>query len=178
MKRRKNNYLLVDGYNIINAWPDLIKAQEISLDNARESLIDMMAELGQITGEKVIIVFDSYLKKGAIRQYYFRKGIEIVYTQELETADNYIERIVSKAEKNDFYKVASSDGIIQSIVFGKGASRISAKELKYYYESSKENLLNRTARQLKKTSKSNKNLVSIEESSLEALKELEKKLKE
>ncbi|MDO5027238.1 MAG: NYN domain-containing protein [Tissierellia bacterium] len=178
MTREKNNYLLVDGYNIINAWPELIEAQEISLDNARESLIDMMAELSQITNESVIIVFDSYLKKAAVRQHFFRKGIEIVFTQEFETADNYIERKVADAGKNDYYKVASSDGIIQSIVFGKGASRISANELKYYYQTSKENLLKRTSRKLKDMSKSNKNIVSIEQASLEILNELEKKLKE
>lgn len=176
MRREKTRYLLIDGYNIINSWDDLKKAQEISLDEAREELIDRMAELASITGEKVILVFDSYLKKNAVRQFYKRKGIEVVFTKEFETADNYIERLVSNAGKNDEYKVASSDALIQSIIFGKGASRISSNELRFYYDQNKERLLDRTSRKLKKLSKFNKNIVSIEDSSFEILEELEKKL--
>lgn len=178
MKRQKNKYLVIDGYNIINSWDELKDAQDLSLDEAREQLIGKMAELSYITGENIIIVFDSYLKKNAVRQFYERKGIEIVFTQEFETADNYIERLVSNAGKNDEYKVASSDALIQSIIFGQGASRISSSELKYYYEQSKKNLLEKTSIKLKKTSKANKNIVSIKDSSLEALKEIEKKINE
>lgn len=177
MKNKKHNYLLVDGYNIINSWPDLIETQKISLDDAREKLIDSMAELASITGEKVILVFDSYLKKEAIRQYHYRKGIKIVFTKEFETADNYIEKVVTNANKYDTYKVASSDALIQSIIFGKGASRISAKELKFYYDNNKKILIDNTTRKTKKLSKANKDIVSIAKSSFEALEELEKKLK-
>ncbi len=178
MKGRKKHILLVDGYNIINSWPELIEAQSISLDAAREELIDKMAELAGITGEILILVFDSYLQKNATRQHLKRKGIEIVFTKEFETADNYIERLVSEAGKNDIIKVASSDALIQSISFGKGASRISALELKFYYESNKDGLISRTSKKMKEGSKLSKNIVSVGESSVKVFEELEKKFKE
>lgn len=177
MQGLKKYYLLVDGYNIINAWQDLKDAQDISLDNARDLLIDIMAELAKITGERTIIVFDSYLQKNPLRQYISKKGIEIVFTKEFETADNYIESFVSHAGKHDIIKVASSDAIIQSITFGKGASRISAMELKHYYESSKEQTINRLTRNTKKHSKKSKNIVSISKESFALLEEIEKQLK-
>ena len=85
MKGRKKHILLVDGYNIINSWPELIEAQSISLDAAREELIDKMAELAGITGEILMLVFDSYLQKNATRQHLKRKGIEIFQKRSILT---------------------------------------------------------------------------------------------
>lgn len=176
MHVNKRYYMVVDGYNVINSWEILKDAGEISLDNARQSLLDMMAELAKITGEKIIVVFDSYLQKNPTRQHYSHKGVEIVYTKEFETADNYIERFVNEAKKNDIIKVASSDATIQTITFGKGASRISSRELYNYYINSKKNLIRRSDIHLKKGSKAIKNIVSIEGDSLALIEELERKM--
>lgn len=163
MPRNKRHYLLVDGYNIINSWEELKTAQESSLDEARELLIDMMSELKSITDEEIIVVFDSYLQKRATNTIEHRKGIEIVFTKENETADNYIEKLVANKSKNDQYKVASSDSIIQSMIFSKGATRISARELFYYYKSNKDHVISRSIRN---KGNSNKNIVSLDDKSI------------
>lgn len=173
MRIVKKYYLLVDGYNIINFWDELRSISIISLDEARQSLVDMMAELGSITGETIIVVFDSYLQKNPTRQIIETKGIEVVFTKEYETADNYIEMLVSNSKKHEIFKVASSDSMIQSMIFGKGANRVSANELKYYYEYNKELAIKQ--RKLKEKKKDT-NIVSLNNRSLDALDALEELL--
>jgi len=170
MPRNKRHFLLIDGYNIINFWEDLKSAQENSLDEARELLIDMMSELKSITGEKIIIVFDSYLQKKATNTIEHRKGVEIVFTKEYETADNYIEKLVANKEKNDLIKVASSDSIIQSMIFSKGATRLSARELYYYYKGNKELLIDRNQ---KKKKKSSQDIVGLDDKSIALIESLQ-----
>lgn len=172
MQNRKKHYLIVDGYNVIYAWDVLKELQRISLDEARELLIEYMSELTSITGEIIIVVFDSYNVKSPTITIENRKNIQIVFTKEYQTADSYIEKFVSDGGKNDIFKVASSDSAIQSLTFGKGASRISSKELEFYYYTQKNSLIDKSA---KKISKTNTNIVSLNEDSLKILEEIENK---
>ena len=65
--KNKQIYLYVDGYNIINAWPNLYKlSNDVDLDSAREELIDIMKEYQNLSGEQVYVVFDAYLVKGGM----------------------------------------------------------------------------------------------------------------
>ena len=36
----KRDFLLVDGYNIIHAWSELLEMTEVSLESARQKLMD------------------------------------------------------------------------------------------------------------------------------------------
>lgn len=130
MKGNVKEYLFVDGYNIINCWDDLRALSNISLETARNELIDTMAEYQSYTGIKVIIVFDAHLVRGSIEKKEIIKGIEIIYTKEKETADHYIERKLDEIGRIKKVRVATSDWIEQQIVIGRGGTRISARELK------------------------------------------------
>ncbi|MGF7058345.1 NYN domain-containing protein [Brassicibacter mesophilus] len=130
MKGNVKEYLFVDGYNIINCWDDLRALSNISLETARNELIDIMAEYQSYTGIKVIIVFDAHLVRGSIEKKEIIKGIEIIYTKEKETADHYIERKLDEIGRIKKVRVATSDWIEQQIVIGRGGTRISARELK------------------------------------------------
>lgn len=131
MKKMKRNFLLVDGYNIIHGWKDLKEMSEVSLESARQKLMDI---LGNYKGFKsdieVIVVFDGYLVKGSIGTVYEHNNIYVVYTKEAETADHYIEKTVNGLPKECSVRVATSDGLEQLIVLGHGAIRMSASELK------------------------------------------------
>ena len=124
----QGNYLLVDGYNIIFAWEELKKISEKSLDSARAELINMMCSYQGYTGVELILVFDAYRVKGRHREVEKYFNINIVYTNEAETADTYIERVTHELSKKYRVKVATSDGAEQLIIFGNGAGRISASE--------------------------------------------------
>ncbi|GAA0304661.1 hypothetical protein GGQ92_001674 [Gracilibacillus halotolerans] len=121
--------LLVDGYNIIGAWDELKRLRDEDLDQARNLLVEKMAEYGSYRKRRVIVVFDAYEVKGIEnKQKHF--NVEIIFTKEQETADECIERLI-KELKNVKTKVfvATSDFAEQRTIFGQGAYRISAREL-------------------------------------------------
>lgn|SRR5699024_2150625 len=130
--------LLVDGYNIIGDWDELIKLREKDIAQARKRLIERMEEYQAYAGNRIIIVFDAlYVKGTEHRQLY--NGVEVIYTREDETADECIERLVKslKTVNNEVY-VATSDYMEQRTIFSRGALRVPARELQLnieHYES-------------------------------------------
>lgn len=136
LDREINQYdelLFVDGYNIINSWGSLKSQSADELEESRRALINILIEFKHYTPEGVVLVFDSYNVK-TDRQVIFEEKLIIVYTRELETADHFIERFVEKYAKRKKIRVATSDRLEQDIILGKGATRISAKELEYEIE--------------------------------------------
>ncbi len=127
-------FLIVDGYNIIHAWPELEDLTSVSLESARVKLMDILCNYQGASGETVILVFDGYLVKGSVGSVTEYNNIYVVYTKEAETADHYIERTVTKIPREYRVKVATNDGLEQTIIMGKGATRITARELKMLIE--------------------------------------------
>lgn len=121
--------MLVDGYNMIGDWPELIKLKDIELEAAREKLLNMLADYQGFTGIHLYVVFDAYQTPGQGASYK-QHGINVVYTKEKETADECIERISSVwINKRRNVYVATSDMAEQHVIFGHGALRMSAREL-------------------------------------------------
>lgn len=121
--------LLIDGYNIIHAWPELKNIAEQSLEEARHVLLEMMQDFQGYKGYRLIVVFDAHMIPGGLEKKEMVGGVEVVYTRENETADHYIERLVDGIPKNIQVMVATSDYLQQTIVMSRGAVRISAREL-------------------------------------------------
>lgn len=122
-------YLLVDGYNIIFAWDKLKKIADNSLEDARDKLLAIMSNYRGVKKAEVIVVFDAHKVKGGTGSYIKQGNIYVVYTKEAETADTYIERTTNILAKDYKVSVATSDGLEQIIIMGRGAIRISASEL-------------------------------------------------
>ncbi|MCT4618556.1 MAG: NYN domain-containing protein [Marinisporobacter sp.] len=127
-----NQFLLVDGYNVINAWQRLKEIGKNNLEEARDLLIQEMVDYKHYTGYHVLVVFDAHYVKGTNTKSFFTKGVEVVFTKEHQTADSYIEKKVEELMKNrrNFVTVATSDWAEQQVVLGSGAVRISARELR------------------------------------------------
>lgn len=132
-----DEYLLVDGYNIIHAWGELRAIAGEDLESARQKLINIMEDYRGYKDINIIIVFDAYKLKGNIGKKYRYNNIDIVYTKEAETADRFIERITDKIGRIKKVRVATSDALEQIIILGKGATRLSARELKQEIDFSK-----------------------------------------
>lgn len=131
------NILVVDGYNIIGAWNILKAVKDQEIAQARDMLIEYMAEYQAYTGDRVIIVFDAYYVQGMASKLKTFK-VEVLYTKEKETADERIERIVSDLNNvRDQVYVATSDYAEQRTIFGRGALRKSARELYLEWKESK-----------------------------------------
>lgn len=123
-------YLLVDGYNIIFAWPELKKQADENLEAARYRLADMLCNYQGYKNIGVILIFDGYKSKGNEGSVFQYHNIDIVYTREAQTADNFIELVAQEMGRKVNIRVATSDGLEQVIILGKGAARMSARELK------------------------------------------------
>ena len=123
-------FLLVDGYNIIHAWDELRElVEDVSLESARQRLMDILSNYKGVQKATIILVFDGYLVKGNIGTVYEYHNIYVVYTKEAETADHYIERVVTSLPKHYRVRVATGDGLEQLIIYGQGAIRMTAREL-------------------------------------------------
>lgn len=125
----KPEYLLVDGYNIIFAWDELKSLAQSSLDAARVQLTELLCNYQGYRGNRVILVFDAYKVHGGVEKVEKHNNITVVYTKEAETADAYIEKATYRLGKDNRVRVATSDGLVQVIILGHGALRVSASAL-------------------------------------------------
>ncbi|WAM32726.1 NYN domain-containing protein [Caldicellulosiruptor naganoensis] len=164
---------MVDGYNFINAWSHLKRIAEDDLEAARKKLLDILADFSGYKGYKITIVFDSHLVKGAQRKREVINDIEVVFTKEGETADNYIERYVYENAKVERIAVVTSDYLEQLMVLGSGAVRIPPRELIYEIESYKKELEKKTD---EKTKKKEKIEDALDSSIIEKLEKFKKRL--
>ena len=129
--RKGDDYLLVDGYNVIHAWDDLRALAREDLDGARLRLIDRLRNYQGWKKSKVIVVFDAYKVKGNPGSVERMGDLFVVYTKEAETADMYIEKTTYALSKENRVRVATSDGLEQMIILGHGAVRVPAAEFEY-----------------------------------------------
>lgn len=123
-------YLLVDGYNIIHAWPELKELTEDNMDGARVKLLDALCNYQGIKKCVVIVVFDAHLVQGHLEEITDYHNIHVVFTKEAQTADQYIEKFAHENQKKYNITVATSDSLEQVIIRGAGCSLLSAMELK------------------------------------------------
>ena len=127
--RGREDYLLVDGYNIIHAWSELQKLAQDDLDGARQRLLHRLRNYQGWKKCRVIVVFDAYKVKGGSGSVERDGDVWVVYTKEAETADMYIEKTTYELGRKHRVRVATSDALEQLIILGHGAQRMSAAEL-------------------------------------------------
>ncbi|TGE34494.1 TetM/TetW/TetO/TetS family tetracycline resistance ribosomal protection protein [Desulfosporosinus sp. Sb-LF] len=129
-KETQEEYLLVDGYNIIHAWPELKELVDDNMDGARMKLLDTLSNYQGIRKCRIIVVFDAYRVQGHLEEVIDYHNIHMVYTKEAQTADQYIEKFAHDNQKKYNITVATSDGLQQIIIRGAGCALLSARELK------------------------------------------------
>ncbi len=123
--------LIVDGYNVIHAWPSLKRlTTEATLEAARDRLIERVAVLGMVTGESVTVVFDAHHSSAMANSEDTVDGVRVIFTRKGHSADHAIERIAYTArDAGDIITVATSDRFQRDLVRGTGGAVISALEL-------------------------------------------------
>ena len=126
---KRDEYLLVDGYNIIFAWEELNELAKQSVDGARGKLMDILCNYQGMKKCEVILVFDAYRVQNHQTEILDYHNIHVVYTKEAETADQYIEKFAHQNASKYKITVATSDGIEQIIIRGQGCQLLSAREL-------------------------------------------------
>ena len=125
----RQQYLIVDGYNIIFAWDELAQMAKHDLDAARRHLCDWLSSYAGFKKCRLVLVFDGYKQKGSQGSKEQFHNIQVVYTKEGETGDAYIEWLASQIGSNYHVKVATSDSLVQIASLRSGVLRMSAREL-------------------------------------------------
>lgn len=146
MKKKWTDYLVVDGYNVINAWANLKKIAETSLEEAREKLNFILEEYASFRGIYTIVVYDAYRVKTTMDRRREKGNLLVIYTKEHQTADSYIEQFITELgpKKHLSIRVATDDMAEQQITLGKGGTRISTRELDIEIRQSREKIASRT----------------------------------
>lgn len=129
-KRKK--ILIVDGYNVINVRKPV--RESLALEDARNRLTERLHDYAGWSGQRVIVVYDAWLSTRTSRSVEERGDLQVVFTMKGETADNYIERLCDDLQEDISMRrvevrVATSDLVEQTIAFGRGAVRVSSREL-------------------------------------------------
>ncbi|ERK32495.1 MULTISPECIES: NYN domain-containing protein [Clostridium] len=162
--------LFVDGYNVINSWPNLKKIKEYSYESARQQLIETLHNYANYEDCNINIVFDAHKVEGNLEnKEEVDKRLSVVFTKDGETADNYIERQVNELGRRFEVLVVTSDWLEQQTIFQRGAIRVSSLEFYHIIVNMEKEIISET----KKVTKGSKNLLedSIDK---EVLKKLEK----
>ena len=141
-KRRKTgeDYVIVDGYNVIFAWDTLRELSEHNIDSARGKLMDILSNYQGYMNCKLIVVFDGYKVKDNKGERFPYDDIEVVYTKEGETADAHIEKLTHELARKHKVTVVTSDGLEQIVTMGQGAIRMSSRDFKLEVERVNEHL--------------------------------------
>jgi hypothetical protein len=128
------NELIVDGYNVIHAWPELapiIKGGHA--EEARRRLTVMLGEYAAATGERVTVVFDAHGRARDHGPGETVDGVTVIFGSKAQTADHVIERRVSVAKHRGdagLVTVATGDRLQRDLVMGMGGAVIGAEALR------------------------------------------------
>ncbi len=140
-KEPGEEYLLVDGYNVIHADQEMAELAEENMDSARGRLMDELCNYQGAKGMNLIVVFDAYRVAGHQTETFDYHNIHVVFTKEAETADQYIERFAHDHAKKHNVTVATSDGLEQIIIRGEGCGLMSSRDLIYDMKKVREDVL-------------------------------------
>ena len=136
----RQQYLIVDGYNIIFAWDELAEMARHDLDAARRHLCDSLSSYAGFKKCRIVLVFDGYKVKGNLGEKTQYHNIQVVFTKENETGDSYIEALAAQIGSNYQVRVATSDSLVQLSSLRSGVLRVSARELKEEIEAARKEM--------------------------------------
>ena len=122
--------LIVDGYNIIFAWPELSAVKDVKLEDARDLLISILADYAAMTRQKVTVVFDSHRRPDAEASTQTVHGVQVIYSGRKTSADHVIEKLLFEVKASDEVTVATSDALQRDLALGRQIKTVSALTLK------------------------------------------------
>jgi len=134
-KQSTDAILVIDGYNIIGACPDLRQVRDRnSLEDSRHRLAEHLMSYGALGGYHIWLVFDAYDTRGPASVDRRTETLQIHYTPLGQTADTYIEKLCAdfRYDVRRFQQrliVATSDRAQRLMVVGYGAEWMSAQHL-------------------------------------------------
>jgi len=165
-----NPILFVDGYNVIGAWPN-IQRNPMTVNEARDRLIDLLEDYAGATEQEVILVFDGHQGDRPTTSIEHLHTLTVIFTKHGQTADQYIEKSCGKLPAYREVRVATSDYLEQTMILGRGATRLSSRELWQELTTSRHSLRSRHIAQ-KATSAKTPLLSGLSDEEMQALEQI------
>lgn len=122
------HHVVVDGYNVIHAWPELKSAMRFGYAAACKRLIEAVRVLHDMEGLRVTVVFDGNGDAINIERPNKELTFSVIYAAAGVSADTVIERIVCNSN-GKYVTVVTADASIMNVAKTRGARTMSPFEL-------------------------------------------------
>jgi uncharacterized protein len=127
-------HLLVDGSNVMHAWPELRALLGRDRDTARGKLSQAVSVLHDVEQVRVSLVFDGRGQEISVEQPSGQATFALIYTPSGTTADDVIEQLVGQAREPGQCVVATDDRAERQVIESLGAAGMSAADLATWIE--------------------------------------------
>ncbi len=127
-------HLLIDGANILHAWPELRKLLKTDREAARSQLLQRAAAIHDSESVRVTIVHDGRGEEIVVERPSGQASFSVIYTPTSLTADDVIEQMVANASDPSACVVATDDRTERETVTAAGASTMHAGDLRAWIE--------------------------------------------
>lgn len=117
--------ILVDGYSLLNQWPELIGMHSPFSAAARDGLIHRLTLYRDAIGTPITIVFDGAGPRPDASQVPSTPLLEILYSRAGQTADQIIERVAARMTPYGEVLVVTDDHAERDTVRSLGGSTAS-----------------------------------------------------
>ncbi|MCC5842486.1 MAG: NYN domain-containing protein [Opitutales bacterium] len=141
------SHLLLDGWNLLYAWGDLVVGSPKDGAAAAGVLVARVQPLLRDGRLLVTIVFDGQGKRPDIQALSPDDTFNLIYTPSGTTADAFIERAVGSVSDPQNFIVATGDHALRMAVFAMGADVISPENLAAWIERAAKTALPKTSPQ-------------------------------
>ncbi len=124
-----HDYLIVDGYNVLHYAISRGILGSVSLEGARRWLLNQLTNYTYRQGIRTLLYFDardSKMPEGYVEDF---GRLRMIFPPANQSADDAIERVCKELSSHYTIQVATSDGLLQKVVFGQGVHRLSTREL-------------------------------------------------
>jgi len=120
--------ILIDGYSLLHAWPDLAPGEPRHSAEARDELIGVLTQYGDAVGTPVSVIFDGGGAPKGTPKPVSSPEMEVLYSPRGKTADDVIERVAFRMVKLGEVLVVTNDHAERDLVMSFGAQAWSCEQ--------------------------------------------------
>ena len=138
--------ILIDGFSLLHAWPELAPGRPRHSVGAREELITILTQYQDATGTPVTVFFDGAGRPAGLPREASTHSIEVIYSSAPKSADDLIERVAHRLAPFGPVLVVTNDFAERDTVSNFGATPMSCEMFRVMVADADADLTNRTKR--------------------------------
>jgi predicted RNA-binding protein with PIN domain len=88
--------ILVDGFSLLHAWPDLARGKARHSAAARDELVFVLTQYSDACGTPISVIFDGAGAPPGVPKTESDRQVEVLFSRAGQTADDIIERVTHR----------------------------------------------------------------------------------